>query len=86
MIVIVGFGLVALAVLALAVGLFDAAQAGWWRGVARERRASWEQRRRDQLLALSRLRSTSRTPSGTAAPAALGTPARHVARPRPPDV
>ena len=38
-IAIVGFGLAALAVLALAVGLFDAAQAGRRRWVARERRA-----------------------------------------------
>jgi hypothetical protein len=45
-IAIVGFGLVALAVLALAVGLFDAAQAGRLRWVARDRRAAWEERQR----------------------------------------
>jgi hypothetical protein len=45
-IAIVGFGLVALAVLALAVGLFDAAQAGRLRWVARDRRAAWEQKQR----------------------------------------
>jgi hypothetical protein len=53
-IAIVGFGLVALVVLALVVGLVDAAQAGQWRGVARDRRAAWEQRRREEQLALSR--------------------------------
>jgi hypothetical protein len=54
MIAIVGVGLVALAVLALAVGLFDAAQAGRLRWVARERRATWEQRRREELMAHTR--------------------------------
>ena len=33
MIAVIGFGLVFLAVLAVAVGLFDAAQAGRWRAV-----------------------------------------------------
>jgi hypothetical protein len=54
MIATVGIGLVALALLALAVGLFDAAQAGRRRWVARERRATWERRRREELLALAR--------------------------------
>ena len=53
-IVIIILGLIALAVLALAVGLFDAAQGGRRRWIARERRASWEQRRRDEQLALTR--------------------------------
>ena len=48
-ITIIGLGLAALAVLALAVGLFDAAQAGRLRSVARERRAAWEQRQRARL-------------------------------------
>jgi hypothetical protein len=46
-------GLVALAVLALIVGLVDATQAGEWRGIARERRANWEQRRHEEHLALT---------------------------------
>ena len=54
MIAVVGFGLVALAVLALVVGLVDAAQAGQWRWVARDRRAAWEQRQREERLALTR--------------------------------
>ena len=54
MIAVIGFGLVFLAVLAVAVGLFDAAQAGRWRAVARDRRAAWEQRRRAELMALTR--------------------------------
>ena len=54
MIAIIGFGLVFLAVLAMAVGLFDAAQAGRRRAVARDRRAAWEQRRRAELIALTR--------------------------------
>lgn len=53
-IAIVGFGLAALAVLALAVGLFDATQAGRLRSVARDRRAAWEQRRRGEPLAPTR--------------------------------
>jgi hypothetical protein len=56
MIAIVVIGLAALAVMALAVGLFDAAQAGERRWVARDRRATWEQRRREELLALARER------------------------------
>ena len=48
MIALVGYGLAALAVLALAVGIFDVAQAGRLRAVARERRAAWELRRRDE--------------------------------------
>ena len=54
MIAIVGVGLVALAVLALVVGLVDAARAGDRRWVARDRRAAWEQRRRAELIALTR--------------------------------
>ena len=54
MIAVIGFGLVFLAVLAMAVGLFDAAQAGRRREIARERRAAWEQRRRAELMALTR--------------------------------
>ena len=54
MIAIIGLGLVALALLALAVGLFDAARAGDRRWIARDRRAAWEQRRRDELLAHAR--------------------------------
>ena len=54
MIMVVFLGLVALAVLALAVGLFDAARAGDRRWVARERRATWERRRREELLAHAR--------------------------------
>jgi hypothetical protein len=50
MIAIVGLGLAALAVLALVVGLFDSAQSGERRWVARERRAAWEQRQRDERL------------------------------------
>ena len=56
MITIVALGLIALAVLALAVGVFDAAQTGQWRSVARDRRADWEQRQREQRLALHRER------------------------------
>ena len=44
MIVVLAIGLV---VLAAVVGIVDATQAGTWRGIARERRADWEQRRRD---------------------------------------
>jgi len=54
MITVVALGLAALAVLALAVGLFDAAQAGQWRSIARDRRELWEQRRREERLALTR--------------------------------
>ena len=53
-ITVVGLGLLALAILALAVGLFDAAQAGRRRQVARDRRAAWERRQRDERLALAR--------------------------------
>lgn len=56
MIAVVGLGLAALVVLALAVGLFDAAQAGQRRWLARERRASWEQRQREEHLTLTRER------------------------------
>jgi len=60
MIMIVTLGLASLAVLALIVGLFDAAQAGQWRSIARDRRASWEQRQREERLALSRERFPER--------------------------
>jgi hypothetical protein len=50
-IAIVSLGLAALAVLALVVGLFDAAQSGERRWVARERRATWEQRQREERMA-----------------------------------
>jgi hypothetical protein len=56
MIMVVALGLAALAVLALAVGLIDAAQSGQWRSVARDRRAAWEQRQREERLALARER------------------------------
>ena len=46
MIAVIGYGLAFLAVLAVAVGMFDAAQAGRRREIARERRAAWEQRQR----------------------------------------
>ena len=55
MITIVGLGLAALVVLALAVGLFDAAQSARLRTVARDRRAAWEQRRRDERVTPQRL-------------------------------
>jgi hypothetical protein len=51
MIMVVALGLAALAVLALTVGLIDAAQAGQWRSIARDRRAVWEQRQREECLA-----------------------------------
>lgn len=46
MIAVIGYGLAFLAVLAVAVGMFDAAQAGRRREIARDRRAAWEQRQR----------------------------------------
>jgi type II secretory pathway pseudopilin PulG len=46
MITIVVLGLAALVVLALAVGLYDAAQAGRRRQIARDRREAWERRQR----------------------------------------
>ncbi len=48
MITMIGFGLAALLVLALAVGWFDVTQSGRLRAIARERRAAWELRRRDE--------------------------------------
>ena len=54
MIAVIGYGLAFLAVLAVAVGMFDAAQAGRRREIARARRAAWEQRRRAELMALTR--------------------------------
>ena len=53
-IAVLALGLVALLVLAAVVGVVDATQAGTWRGIARERRADWEQRRRDALSATAR--------------------------------
>lgn len=54
MITMLVIGMVALVVLAAVVGVVDAAQAGTWRGIARERRADWEQRRREALLTTAR--------------------------------
>ncbi len=54
MIVTLAIGLVALVVLAVVVGVVDATQAGTWRAIARDRRADWEQRRRDALAATAR--------------------------------
>ncbi len=48
MIAMIGFGLAALFVLALAVGFFDVKQSGRLRAIARERRAAWELRRHDE--------------------------------------
>ena len=56
MIAVLAIGLVALVVLAAVVGIVDATQAGTWRGIARERRADWEQRRRDALAVAARNR------------------------------
>jgi hypothetical protein len=50
MIATVVLGLLALAVLAIAVGLFEAAQAPQWRGVARDRRENWERRQSQRLV------------------------------------
>lgn len=54
MIAVLAIGLVALIVLAALVGIVDATQAGTWRGIARERRAAWEQRRREERLTTAR--------------------------------
>ncbi len=59
MILVIGLGLVALAVLALLVGLYDAARAGRRRQIARDRRAAWEQRQRAERLVLARERFPS---------------------------
>ena len=53
MITILTLGLAALAVLALVVGLIDAANAAQWRSTARDRRNAWEQRRREERLTLT---------------------------------
>ena len=50
MIAIVGYGLAALAVLAVLAGVFDGAQAARLRATARDRRAVWERRRRDERV------------------------------------
>jgi hypothetical protein len=55
-IVVLAIGLVVLVVLAAVVGIVDATQAGTWRGIARDRRADWEQRRRDTSAATARNR------------------------------
>ncbi|MBL8926812.1 MAG: hypothetical protein JNM77_11315 [Pseudonocardia sp.] len=54
MIALLAVGLVALIFLAVLVGIVDAAQAGTWRGIARDRRADWEQRRREERLTTAR--------------------------------
>ena len=54
MIAVLAIGLIALFVLAAIVGIVDAAQAGTWRGIARERRAAWEQRRREAQQSTAR--------------------------------
>ena len=56
MITVLAIGLAALIVLAVLVGIVDATQAGTWRGIARDRRADWEQRRREERLATARNR------------------------------
>ena len=56
MIAVLAIGLASLIVLAVLVGIDDAAQAGTWRGVARDRRADWEQRRREERLTTARNR------------------------------
>ena len=56
MIAVLAIGLASLIVLAVLVGSVDAAQAGTWRGVARDRRADWEQRRREERLTTTRNR------------------------------
>lgn len=53
MIAMVSYGLGALAVLAVVVGLFDMAQQGRLRSTARDRRAAWEQRRRAERVAVT---------------------------------
>ena len=59
MIAVLAIGLVALIVLAALVGIVDATQAGTWRGIARDRRAAWEERRREERLATARSRFPS---------------------------
>jgi hypothetical protein len=53
MIAIVCYGLAALAVLAVVVGLFDVAQTGRLRSTARDRRTAWEQRRRQDRVTVA---------------------------------
>jgi hypothetical protein len=55
-IAVLAIGLASLIVLAVLVGIIDAAQAGTWRGIARDRRADWEQRRREERLTTARNR------------------------------
>lgn len=59
MIALLAVGLVALIFLAVLVGIVDAAHAGTWRGIARDRRADWEQRRREERLTAARNRFPS---------------------------
>ncbi len=56
MIAVLAIGLVALIILAVLVGIVDTTQAGTWRWIARERRADWEQRRREERLTTARNR------------------------------
>ena len=56
MIAVLAIGLASLIVLAVLVGIVDATQAGTWRGIARDRRADWEQRRREERLTTARNR------------------------------
>jgi hypothetical protein len=53
-IAVLAIGLAALIVLAVLVGIVDATQAATWRGIARERRADWEQRQREERLTTAR--------------------------------
>jgi len=55
-IAVLAIGLIALFVLAVLVGIVDATQAGTRRGIARERRADWEQRQREERLTTARNR------------------------------
>jgi hypothetical protein len=55
-IAVLAVGLASLIVLAVLVGIVDATQAGTWRGIARDRRADWEQRRREERLTTARNR------------------------------
>ena len=55
-IAVLAIGLVALIMLAALVGIVDATQAGTRRGIARERRADWEQRQREERLTTARNR------------------------------
>lgn len=54
MIAVVILGLIALAVLAVVVGIVDSATSGTRRAIARERRTTWEERQRERRLAYTR--------------------------------